>query len=156
LAFTGRTTRFAFVTGLAGTGSSNVGRDFGSTCCAISTAAVAACFTDDSTVLRVRFHMVFARVTEDSMRSPTKRMARDSTTVPSFTSVLNMPPASVCTQSRVMTVAPRLASHTWREAASAASPNWSGWKLALVCLSIMFPFVDWTRISRPFERSLII
>ncbi len=89
-------------------GSSNAGSDFGRTCCAMLTAVSAACFTVDSTVLRVSFHTEFAMETDVSIRSPTNRIARDSTTVPSLTSVRKTSPASLCTQSRVTTAAPRL------------------------------------------------
>ena len=113
------TARFAFfgvftaaLRAFGANGNSNAGNERGNTCCAKLTAASAACFTVDSTVLRVSFHTEFAAEKEVSSRLPTKRTACDSTTVPSLTRDLNMSPASVCTQSRVTTAAPRLASHT--------------------------------------------
>ncbi len=113
-------------------GNSMRGSDFGSALLAIVTAASAACLTVVSTVLRVCRHRRLARVIDVSSWSPTNVTARDSTTVPSLTSVLNVLPASDCTQSLVTAAAPRLASHTWRDAARASSPNWNGRKLAVV------------------------
>ena len=42
-------------------GNSNAGSERGSTCCAMLTAVSAACFTVDSTVLRVSFQTEFAK-----------------------------------------------------------------------------------------------
>src|SRR5713101_1028969 len=87
--------------------------------------AAAAVSTRPPTVVRAvsraRFHVVVANAIDDSILRPRTRTARDSTVEPSLTSARNMWPASLRAHSRVTTAAPRPASHTWRDAASAAS-----------------------------------